>query len=281
MIVSRNRSVLFVPASNCRAMSKIRGLASDMFIMDLEDAVAPERKIAARQNVVKILNEKSVDGTRCAVRVNPRDTDWYKEDLAAIGPLAVEAIVLPKIGNARDLYEARDAIGKDRPAFLAMVETCTGVMNLRGIVDAAQETGLVGLVAGTNDLGLDMRCRPDADRTALRPVLTAIIVAARSRQLIVLDGVYNELDNGIGFLRECLDGAMLGFDGKTLIHPSQIDAANNAFSPTSSEVAWARRIVTAFQEPEARDRGVIRLDGKMVERLHLAHAEKVLAIAPP
>ena len=280
MIVSRNRSVLFVPATNQRAMAKMPTLAADMVIIDLEDAVAPDRKDAARKIAVEALCEPGWSGCRRAVRINPKDTEWHQADLQATAPLAVDAIVLPKVCGAGDLLETRRAIGSDRPPFFAMIETCAGVMKLPSIIEVAEETGLIGLIAGLNDLSFDMRCRMDPDRTALRPMLTQIIMAARSKGLIVLDGVYNQLDDNDGLLRECSDGAMLGFDGKTLIHPSQIDVTNTTFAPTPSEIDWARRIVAAFEGSGASSLGAIRLDGQMVERLHLAQAEAILAGVP-
>lgn len=269
------RSALFMPAANARAIAKARALACDAVILDLEDAVAPEVKDAARGQALAAVREGGFGGRAVAVRVNGLDTGWAMADLAALAAAPVDAVVLPKVVGAADLQRTRAAIG-DGPALWAMIETAAGVLGLPAIVAAAGATRLDALIAGTNDLARDLRCRPDSERTPLLPALAQIVLAARAGGLMALDGVLNALDDPDRLDRECRQGAMLGFDGKTLIHPAQIDAANRAFGPDDAAIARARRIVAAFASDEAADKGAIRLDGEMIERLHLAEAERVL-----
>lgn len=272
----RLRSALFMPASNARAIAKSRSLPCDAVILDLEDAVAPEAKADARAQAVAALREGGFRARTVVVRINALDTPWGEDDAAAVGPVA-GTVLLPKVDGPADLARARAALGGG-PALWAMVETCAGVLALSGIVEAAGEHGLRALVAGTNDLAKEMRCRPDAARTPLLPALSQIVIAARAAGIVALDGVCNALGDAERLGAECAQGAAFGFDGKTLIHPNQIDAANAAFAPTPTELAWARAVVAAFDDPENADKGAIRLNGAMVERLHLAEAERILAV---
>ena len=273
---SRRRSVLFMPASNPRAIAKARGLACDAVILDLEDAVAPEAKAEARSAAVAAAIE-GFGARACAVRINALDTLWGQDDAAAVRGLAAAAVVVPKVASAGDLTAVRSALGTDGPPIWAMIETCGAILRLSEIVDAAAATRTELLIAGTNDLAKEMRCRPGADRGPLLPALTQLVIAARAAGLVVLDGVCNAIGDAGRLAAECGQGAMLGFDGKTLIHPGQIDAANTAFAPSADHVAWARAVVAAFAAPEAAGRGAIQLDGTMVERLHLAEAQRILA----
>jgi len=274
----RRRSVLFMPASNPRAMAKARGLACDAVILDLEDAVAPEAKDAARAAALEAAAE-GFDGRACAVRINALDTPWGREDAAALADApGVAAVVVPKVGSAEDLSAVRALLGAGGPPIWVMIETCGAVLRLGEVVGAAAATRTELLIAGTNDLAKEMRCRVDAGRTALVPALAQLVIAARAEGLVVLDGVYNAIQDAAGFAAECEQGAMLGFDGKTLIHPAQVEPANAAFAPSADAVAWAERVVVAFAAPEAAGKGAIRVDGAMVERLHLAEAERVLAL---
>lgn len=275
---SRRRSVLFMPASNPRAIAKARGLACDAVILDLEDAVAPEAKAEARSAAVAAAVE-GFGPRACAVRINALDTLWGQDDAAAVRGLAAAAaaVVVPKVASAADLVAVRGALGTDGPPIWAMIETCGAILRLPEIVDAAAATRTELLIAGTNDLAKEMRCRPGADRGPLLPALTQLVIAARAAGLVVLDGVCNSIGDAGRLAAECGQGAMLGFDGKTLIHPGQIDAANTAFAPSADHVAWAQAVVAAFAAPEAAGRGAIQLDGTMVERLHLAEAQRILA----
>lgn len=270
-------SVLFMPASNARAIAKARDLPCDAIILDLEDAVAPGDKAAARAQAVAAVRSGGFGGRIVAVRINGFDTPWADADAGALAGIPVDAVVVPKVTGPVDLRRARDALG-DAPLW-AMIETPAAVLALAAIVAVAAAVGLTALIAGTNDLAKELRCRPDADRTPLLPVLTQIVVAARAGGLAAFDGVFNGLGDTERLARECRQGAMLGFDGKTLIHPGQIEAANVAFGPDETALAQARRIVAAFAAPQAAGKGAIRLDGEMVERLHLAEAERMLSLS--
>ena len=276
MTTRRRRSALYMPASNARAIAKARTLACDVVILDLEDAVAPDEKAAARDRVIEAVREGGFGERELVVRVNGLDTPWYANDIAAIRATGVDAVLVPKVSSVADLLTVRASLGEDGPPIWAMIETCAAILALPALSAAATETRLTALVAGTNDLAKEMRCRLGADRMPLIPALIATIMAARAAGIVALDGVCNALDDPTRFTAECTQGATLGFDGKTLIHPSQIDAANTGFGPSEEELAWARKVVAAFAEPENADKGAIRLNGQMVERLHLAEAEATL-----
>ena len=278
MTTRRRRSALYMPASNARAIAKARTLDCDVVILDLEDAVAPDEKAAARDRVVEAVREGGFGERELVVRVNGLGTPWYADDIAAIRATGVDAVLVPKVSSVADLLTVRASLGEDGPPIWAMIETCAAILELPALSVAAAETRLTALVAGTNDLAKEMRCRLGADRMPLIPALTATIMAARAAGIVALDGVCNALDDPPRFTAECAQGATLGFDGKTLIHPSQIEAANAGFGPSDEELAWARKVVAAFQDPEHADKGAIRLNGQMVERLHLAEAAAMLAL---
>ena len=277
MTTRRRRSALYMPASNARAIAKARTLACDVVILDLEDAVAPDEKAAARDRVVEAVREGGFGDRELVVRVNGLDTPWYADDIATIRETGIAAVLVPKVSSVADLVAVRASLGENGPPIWAMIETCAAILALPALATAAVETRLTALIAGTNDLAKEMRCRLGTDRMPLIPALAATVMAARAAGIVALDGVCNALDDATRFANECTQGAMLGFDGKTLIHPSQIDAANAGFGPSEEELAWARTIVEAFAKPENADKGAIRLDGQMVERLHLAEAEATLA----
>ncbi len=270
------RSALFLPASNARAVEKARTLPCDVVILDLEDAVAPAQKPAARAAAVAAVRDGGFGARELVVRVNAADTAEGAEDLAALSDCAADAVVLPKLETAATLVAARAAVGPG-PALWAMIETCSGVLALHEIVAAARDTGLAALVVGTNDLARELRCRPGADRAPLLPALAQVLLAARSAGLVALDGVINTLDDDAAIAAECRQGRDWGFDGKTLIHPAQIAAANAVFGPSDEDVAAARVLAAAFDGRE--DEGAIRIDGRMVERLHLVGARRTLALA--
>ncbi|SEL78164.1 citrate lyase subunit beta / citryl-CoA lyase [Sphingomonas palmae] len=271
------RSALYMPASNPRAVQKARELSCDVVILDLEDAVAPEQKVAARVAAMEAVRAGGFGQRELVVRANALDTEWGADDLAALRGGGADAVLLPKVSAIDTLHAAREALG-DGPALWAMVETARGVVNLPDIVDAAREVGLAALVVGTNDLAKELRCRPGSDRAPLLPILTQIVLAARMAGLIALDGVINVLDDEERIAAECAQGLEWGFDGKTLIHPAQIAPANRVFSPAAEEIGWAEKIVHAFEQPDHANRGAIRIDGKMVERLHLDGARRTLAL---
>jgi citrate lyase subunit beta/citryl-CoA lyase len=267
-----------MPASNPRAIAKACELACDVVILDLEDAVAPEAKADARGAAVAAMAAGFGNRER-VIRVNALATEWGAADLDAVRSAAIDAVLLPKVDGPDDLVAARERLGPDGPALWAMTETCAGLVALPSIAVAMRPTRTAVLVAGTNDLALDLRARPAADRWPLVPALSQIVAAARAGGGEALDGVLNAIDDPDRLAAECAQGRALGFDGKTLIHPAQIDAANTAFAPQPEEIAEAQAIVAAFADPAAVGRGAIKVAGRMVERLHLAAAERVLAIA--
>lgn len=275
------RSALYLPASNYRAIAKARTLPCDAVILDLEDAVAPEMKLEARMAAVAAFAEGGFGHRLKVLRVNALDTDWGADDLAAAATLDIDAVLAPKVNGPEDVarYDAALAAAQPGLKLWVMIETCLAVGRLQAIADAALTTRLAWFVMGTNDLALEMRSRTLADRATMLPILTLALAAARSRGLIALDGVCNDFSDLDRFRVEAEQGLALGFDGKTLIHPAQIDPCNAVFSPTDDEIARARNMTAAFALPENADKGAIRVDGRMVERLHLVEAERVLAVA--
>jgi citrate lyase subunit beta / citryl-CoA lyase len=279
------RSALYMPGSNARALDKAKALPADVVILDLEDAVAPDAKVAARAQVMAAVAAGGFGYRQVVVRINALDTAWGAADLAAAAAAKPDAVLLPKPNSASDIMaasvELRRAGAPETVRLWAMVETPRAILNLADIAGAAALAGsrLSCLVLGTNDLVKDTRAELDAARTAALYWLSSSVTAARAFGLTVLDGVYNNFRDGEGLSRECAHGRMLGFDGKTLIHPDQIATANTAFSPSEADVALARKIMAAFDQPENRGKGVITLDGKMVELLHADMARRTVAIA--
>ena len=268
------RSALYLPASNARAIEKARGLECDAVILDLEDAVAPEAKAAARAQAIAAARDGGFGTRTLVLRINALDTQWGGADCQAAADAGFDAILLPKVSRPDDLSAARAILG-ETPLW-AMIEMCAAMLALPAIAAAP---GLACLVAGTNDLAKDMRCTPGADRLPLLPHLTAIVTAARAHSLIALDGVSNVLADTPGLAAECAQGSAFGFDGKTLIHPAQIAPANRAFLPSAERMAWARNVIAAFAAPENNGKGAIRVNGEMIERLHLAEAERLVSSA--
>ena len=269
----RLRSVLFVPAVNARAVEKARTLDCDAVVLDLEDAVGLEDKDAARRAAREAL-AAGFPGKVAAVRVNGLDTPWGEADMAAVGE--ADAVVLPKVANAATVEAARAVLGA-RPVW-AMIETCKGVLDVAGIGAA---DGVEALILGQNDLAAELRCRPGADRGPLWSAMGAVVTASRAHGRVALDGVYNAFQDAEGFGAECRQGRDFGFDGKTLIHPSQIAAANAVWAPSPEEIAWARAVVEAYAAPGAEAAGVLKVEGRMVERLHLAEARRILGLTRP
>jgi citrate lyase subunit beta/citryl-CoA lyase len=283
------RSVLFVPASNGKAVAKLASLDCDAVIFDLEDAVAPEMKAAARENLRVYFGARRQGGPECVIRVNPLASEWGREDLLAARACEPEAILLPKVNTPRDIHDVDDMLDEaDAPEGLRlwiMVETAKAMLNIGALAEFGRDKSarLDCFVAGTNDLIKETGILATPDRRHLTPWLMQMVLAARAGGLDVLDGVSNDFRDLDAFSRECAEGAAMGFDGKTLIHPAQIEPANVAFSPSEAALAEAQKIVAAFAQPDNAQKGVIALDGKMVERLHLAQAERLLAKAgrPP
>lgn len=281
----RRRSVLYVPASNARAMEKLSSLPCDTVILDLEDAVAPEEKPAARDGLAARFAGLRRDGLEMVIRINPLSGAWGADDLAMAVKLEPDGILLPKVDTPRDVLEAGDVLDEaDAPESVklwAMIETPKALLNIGAIAELGRDPAsrLACLVVGSNDLIKETGVRMTPDRRHLVPWLMQVVLAARAGGLDALDGVCNDFRDLDGFARECDDGAAMGFDGKTLIHPAQIGPANAAFSPGSEEVSEAKRIVAAFALPENAGRGVISVEGRMIERLHLAQAQRLLARA--
>ncbi len=281
-MIKRRRSVLYVPASNERAMAKAGALDCDAVVFDLEDAVAPEAKAAARERLRTYFESSRPAGRELIVRINALTSEWGPEDLLAARACRPDAILLPKIDGPRGLQDVDDALdemdAEPSMKIWIMVETARAVLNLREIVELGRNPGarLACLVAGTNDLAKETGVAMTPDRRYFLPWLMQIVLAARASGLGALDGVSNDFSNLEAFGRECDEARNMGFDGKTLIHPAQIAPANAAFSPRESELAEARAIVAAFARPENAGKGAISVDGRMVERLHLAQAQEVL-----
>lgn len=279
------RSVLYVPASNDKALAKIAGLACDAVIVDLEDAVLPAEKERARGKLAAILANRPARRCEMVVRINALASQWGADDLAAAIACAPDAILLPKVDTARDILEAGDSLDEaaapDAVKLWAMVETPKALINIGAIAELGRDPAsrLDCFVAGTNDLVKETGIQATPDRRYLVPWLMQVVLAARAGGLDAIDGVFNHFSDTVGLARECAEGAAMGFDGKTVIHPAQIEAANAAFSPSAAALAEARAIAAAFALPENAGKGVVVLGGRMVERLHLAQAEKLLAKA--
>jgi citrate lyase subunit beta / citryl-CoA lyase len=285
MVIRPRRSVLYMPGSNARALEKARTLPVDSVILDLEDSVAPEAKLAARQQVTEAVKAGGFGGREVIVRINGLDTEWWLDDLNAVAKAKPDGVLMPKIsspGNLEDVAERLVDISADhRIRVWAMMETPLAMLNARDIAAVGRdvETRLEGFVMGTNDLAKETRAKITPGRAALVPWLMNCVAAARASGLHILDGVYGDLANAAGFARECEEARDMGFDGKTLIHPNQIAPCNSAFSPSLEEVAEARKIIAAFELPENAGKGVIALDGRMLERMHADIARRTVAIA--
>lgn len=285
MSIRPRRSVLYMPGSNARAIEKARTLPVDGIILDLEDAVAPDAKDAARKQVTEAVRAGGFGSREVFIRVNGVETPWHAEDLLAAAHAAPDAILIPKIStpDALELIGRRllDMGTDHRTRVWAMIETPLAIFNILSIAAAARdsETRLTGFVLGTNDLAKDTRARIVPGRAPMLPWLTMCIAAARVHGIVVLDGVYNDIGNTEGFAAECAQAVDLGFDGKTLVHPNQIEICNRAFSPSPEEVAEARKMIAAFDLPENRNKGVVSIDGRMVERMHAEMARRIVAIS--
>jgi len=262
------RSVLFMPGSNARALEKARTLPCDVVALDLEDSVAPDAKAAARDAVCAAV--KNFGHREVVVRINALSSPWGRDDLAAMRAAKPDAIVLSKIGGAEDVAAAQCGV-----PLWAMIETTRAILNLAAIA----ASGAAVLVMGTNDLLKEMQATPMPARENLWQALTQTVIAARAHGLGLIDGTYNTIADEPGLAAECAQGKAFGFDGKTLIHPSQIEAANRIFAPGPDEIDAAHRIVAAFELPENRGKGAIALEGRMVERLHAQNAARILAAA--
>jgi citrate lyase subunit beta/citryl-CoA lyase len=275
------RSLLYMPGSNPRALEKARGLPADGLILDLEDAVAPEAKESARTIVSAALAEGGYGDRELVLRVNAIDTPWGHADLAAAATMPIDAVLLPKVENPDRVglsVSLLDAFGApERQAVWCMLETPCGILYAREI--AAASPRLAALVLGTSDLTKDLHALPTRDRLPLLTSLSLAILAARTHGLAILDGVHLDVSDDEGLAAACRQAREFGFDGKTLIHPKQIAEANAAFAPTNEEIEWSRRIIAAHSEAAAAGKGVVLVDGRLIENLHVESASRVLALA--
>ncbi len=279
--VRPRRSVLYMPGSNARALEKARTLAADALILDLEDAVAPDAKDLARRQVAETAGSGGYGRREIVIRCNGLDTPWGRDDIAAAAASGADAVLLPKIESAAQVREAEalmvDAGAGEDVAIWCMMETPLGILHAEEVAGASPR--LAAFVMGTSDLTKDLRARHTAMRLPMMTSLGLCLLAARGHGLAVLDGVYLDLRNEDGFREACQQGLELGFDGKTLIHPSQLTPCNEIFGPSVAEVAEAEKIIAAFQEAEAEGRGVVLLDGRLVENLHVVTAQETMALA--
>lgn len=275
------RSVLYMPGSNARALEKGRTLAADALILDLEDSVAPDAKDVGRAQIADALNEGGFGNKEITVRINPLDTDWGMADVGALAKAGCDALVLPKVDSAQmvlDLAAKMDAANAPTDMGIwCMIETPLGVLDAHEIASAHPRVGC--LVMGLNDLAKDLRCRHTVDRLPFIFSLSKCVLAARAAGISVLDGAYMDLNDDAGFRSSCEQGRDLGMDGKTLIHPKTIDMANDVFAPTADDIAWAERIITAHAEAVKAGMGVVVVDGKLIENLHVADAERLIALS--
>jgi citrate lyase subunit beta/citryl-CoA lyase len=279
------RSVLYMPGSNARAIEKARTLPVDGVILDLEDAVAPDAKAAAREQVAAAVKAGGFGAREVFIRVNGIDTPWHADDLAAAARVGPDAILVPKISAVEQLERIGrrllDMKADHKTRVWAMIETPEAIFNINALAAEAHdsETRLAGFVMGTNDLAKETRARIVPGRAPMLSWLARCLLAAHAHRIDILDGVYNDIGNAEGFSAECAQARDMGFDGKTLIHPNQIDPCNAAFSPSPDEVAQARKTIAAFDLPENRDKGVVQIDGRMAERMHAEMARRTVAIA--
>jgi citrate lyase subunit beta/citryl-CoA lyase len=284
-MIRPRRSLLFMPGSNARALEKARILHADVLILDLEDSVAPDAKGLARDQIAQAIAAKGFGKREVWIRSNSLDTSWFADDVAMAGKARPDGILVPKVSTVEDLKaigERLAATGADASIKVwAMIETARAVLDADKLAAASRDpkTRLAGFVFGPNDISRETRIRMQPGRATMIPMITHCILASRAHGLEILDGPYSDFSNVDGFGQECTQARDLGFDGKTLIHPGQIEACNAIFTPPAEEVAEARKIIAAFQLPENASRGAIQLDGRMVERLHANMAAHTIAIA--
>lgn len=283
MTARPRRSCLYMPGANAKALEKAKTLPADVLLLDLEDSVAPEAKADARAQVAGVVKAGGYGKREVIIRCNALATPWGKDDIAAAGPAGPDGLLAPKVESAEEVRTLDAAMTEAGfPAHAAlwiMIETPRAILNLAEIAAAAKGTRLSVFVMGLNDLAKETRARAGANRSAFFAPLSLAVTAARAEGLTAIDGVYNDIADQGGFEAECRQGLEFGFDGKTLIHPSQIEACNAIFAPTAEEVSRARAVIDAFALPENAGKGVIKVDGKMTELLHLEEARRVVGVA--
>ncbi|MEU5544130.1 MULTISPECIES: CoA ester lyase [unclassified Streptomyces] len=280
-ILRPRRSVLYMPGANERALEKAKSLPADALILDLEDAVAPDAKAEARKRVAAAAASGEYGFRELTIRVNAPGTAWHDDDLRAAAEAGPDAVVVPKVESAdtvRAVERALEAAGApDRTAIWAMVETPRAMLDARAVAAASER--LTVLVMGTNDLAKELHAEHVPGRAPLLTGLSLALLAARESGKVILDGVYNDVKDAEGFEAECVQGRQFGFDGKTLIHPSQVAPCNEVFAPSPEQVTRAQRIIDAFEEATREGRGVVTVDGRLIENLHVEDARRILALA--
>ncbi len=273
------RSVLYMPGANERALQKARTLPADSLILDMEDAVAPDAKPQARQQIMQAVTEGGYGKREIVVRVNGLDTPWGRDDLISIAKLPIDAVLLPKVSDSQEIQTAADILAEHGAAHVPiwmMAETPKGILNIATI--ASSHPRLSAIVMGTSDLTKELRTRHTADRVGLLTSLGLCVLAARVNGLDIIDGVYLDLDDEAGFHASCVQGRDMGFDGKTLIHPKQIAAANQVFAPNEAEIRHAFAVIAAWEEARKVGKGVVVVGGKLVENLHFEEAQRLLTL---
>lgn len=279
--VRPRRSVLYMPGSNARALDKARTLPADGLILDLEDAVAPDAKAAAREQIAGALRQGGYGGRELIVRINGLDTPWGQDDLAMAAHSSAHAILVPKVESAKMVREVeRHLAAAVAPASLSiwcMMETPLGVLHVEEIAASSKRVGC--LVMGTSDLAKDLHAAHTRERLPMLTSLGLCLLAARAYGIAILDGVHLDLADDEGFAYSCAQGKELGFDGKTLIHPKTIAKANEVFAPSPEEVAWSRKIIAAHAEATKEGKGLLLVDGKLIENLHVENADRLVALA--
>ena len=275
------RSVLYMPGANARALEKAASLPADALILDLEDAVAPDAKAEARARVCEAAADDRYGDREVVIRSNGIDTEWFRADVQAIAQAGPDALLVPKVGSVNDVRTIGEALSAaGAPSHLriwAMLETPAAVLNAKAIASSSER--LTAFVVGTNDLAKELRAEHVPGRAPLLTSLSWLVLAVREAGKVILDGVFNDLDDEDGFEAECRQGREYGFDGKTLIHPKQLEPCNRIFAPGEDEVAHARRVIDAFEEARAQGRGVVTVDGRMIENLHVEQARETVAKA--
>jgi len=277
------RSVLYMPGSNARALEKAKALDADALILDLEDAVAPDAKEDARTQVCAVVKAGGYGHRELAIRINGLETPWGVDDMMAAIDAGPDAILVPKVMSGQMVITAdkliKDAGAPTKVKLWAMIETPLAIMHAEEIASMATATRLTCFVMGTNDLAKELRCAQTPDRLPMMASLNWALLAGRAYGLSVIDGVFNGIGDEEGFAASCKQGAEFGFDGKTVIHPSQLGPCNAAFTPPAEDVAWGRLIIGEFDKPENASKGVLKIEGKMVERLHAEAARRVVSMA--
>ncbi|WP_158879851.1 HpcH/HpaI aldolase/citrate lyase family protein [Amycolatopsis anabasis] len=275
------RSVLYMPGANERALEKAKTLPADALILDLEDAVAPDAKESARERVCAAASSGEYGSREITIRVNGLDTEWHDADLRAAAQAGPAAVVVPKVNSAREVHNIERALelggAPEHTKIWAMVETPVAMLHAEEI--AAASDRLTVLVMGTNDLAKELHAEHVPGRGPLLGGLSLCLLAARATGKVILDGVYNDVQDLEGFEAECVQGRQYGFDGKTLIHPSQLEPCNRVFAPSAEEIERSQRIIEAFDQAQAAGQGVVTVDGRMIENLHVDNARRILALA--